>query len=203
VLKHVLGRLGQSADGRERSARDDEAEPGCDHHAARGNEEEEEADAAQRLVHLVEGTSDLHGHVGTVRKGEHPDVTPVDGDVSPEGGTLAAGDRQDSVVHGKLDILAWRDDRGTVVVHDLRVAAHLAELRPQREERLSLRGLEETDGMAHDLRGPLLERLVDRSAQLLACDYVHEHGGSHDRERDSRRGRHGDAGAEAHPSRSA
>ena len=94
--------------------------------------DEEEADAVERLLDLRERARDLHGRAGAVREREDAQVRPVDRHVVPERRACSAGDRENVVVDGKLDVLARRDEHVSVRPHELDVAARLAELRAER-----------------------------------------------------------------------
>ena len=82
----------QPLDGRERSSRDEQSQNGRDHDPAERDDDEEEPDAIERLLHLGERACDLHGRARAVGEREDTQMRAVDRHVLPERRTLLACD---------------------------------------------------------------------------------------------------------------
>jgi len=133
-LRHVLGRARQTADRRERGARDREAESRCQCDPDRGDDEQVVADARERVVDLGERPRDLDGEALRVRDRDHPHVHAGDVGVREEAVPLPVRHRAHVVVHRELDLLVRKPDRVPGRAHDLEIARCPAELgaRPQK-----------------------------------------------------------------------
>ena len=159
---------------------------------------------AERVVHLGERPRDLDRVAVPGRLGEHPHVHASDLGVREEALLLARRDRQRAVAGGKREIGTFGADGRSVGGDDLDVAAGLAERgagNPQEE--LARPRLDGLHGNAGDHLDAPAERVVDLGAELVPNDGVRDHGGECDRDRNRKRGRDGQAGPEAHCSRSA
>ncbi len=186
-LGHTLDGVGETLDGSERCARDDEAEAGRDDDAPRRDEQEEQAQSLERLVDLGEGSRHLDGGLRAVAEGEDAEVRAVDFDVVPEGAALPRRDGEYVVVDRKANLLAERRDDAAVGVHELHVATRLSELGPNRKEVFALHGGDDRERMRGDLPGALLEPVVHRRAQLATRDDVDDDRREDDGEGDGRR----------------
>ena len=172
--------------------------PGRDDDAPRRDEQEEQAQPLERLVDLGEGSRHLDGCIRAVAEGEDAEVRAVDLDVVPEGAALPPRDGEHVVVDRKANLLAERRDDAAVGVHELHVAARLAELGPYGEEVFALHGGDDRERMRGDLPGSLLEPVVHRRAQLATRDDVDDDRREDDGEGDGDGSRDGDPCPEAH-----
>ncbi len=200
-LRHTLGGLGQPADRRQRRARHDQPEAGGDSDSAERDRDEKEPQARERLVHLGQGTGDLHRVPGFVRDGQHPDVCPVD--LRLRGDRIASHARPrecDRLVgDGKLDVVVQLAQGLAVRLDDLDERVRLTEAGADAEEGLSVsqRDLGQRD--AEDLLRALLEGVVDLCPELTAHHEEHDDRGKHHRQgQPPRRGADRDARPEAH-----
>jgi hypothetical protein len=101
-------------------------------------------------------------------------VRPIDIDVFPERGTRATRNGAHVIVDRELDVLTRRQQHASVRLHELDIPAGLAELGPHCKERTPTRRVEHAERLSRDLGGSLLEGVIDRRANLLACNEVDE-----------------------------
>ena len=191
-------RRGQPAHGRQRRARDQQAErcrnrhpPGCD-------QDQEERDPVQRPGHLRQRPRDLH-RVGRGRDRQHPEGLTLEAPravveglpasrclaVLPGRGQPEAGARLDEGRPGDrngLDEIALHADRRP---GDVQIPVLDSEIGPG------------------DLAGPLVQRAVDLPEELVVHDDEDRHRSGHDGDADRRGGDQREPGAKAHSSRSA
>ena len=202
-LAHSLHRLREPADRRECGSRHHETQPRSDDHTAGGNQQQEQTDAVERRVDLVQRTRNLDSGVGSVREREDANVLSVDGHVLPERSVPLTCDGEDVLVDRELHVLSRRHENRPVGSYELHVPPRLAELGANGQIRLAAAPRNHAERLERDLCRPILERFVDRGSQLLARDEVEEERRGDDGERDRGSRRDGDAGTERHDSRSA
>ena len=202
-LAHSLHRLRQLAHRRERCARDDKPEARRNDHAAGCDEKQEEADATERLVDLVQRASDLNRGTGSIRKREHANVRAVDCHVFPERSALVSCHRERALSDGKLELLPGRHEDRSIPAYELHVSTCLTELRLHGEVVRPTLARDHGKLLECDLSCSSLEGLVDRRTDLLARDEVEENRCGDDGKCDRRGCRDCDPCPERHDSRSA
>ncbi len=203
-LRHLLGRGRQPADRCQGGARDHEPERTRQADAGEGDQDEQRPRARERVVHLGERPRDLDRVAVPGRLGEHPHVHASDLGVREEASLVARCDGQRAIAGGEREIGALGADRRSVGGDDLDVAARLAERGSgDPQEELARPGLDRLHRNLGDHLDAAAERVVDLGAKLVPHDGVRDHGGERHCDGDRERGRDGQAGAEAHCSRSA
>ena len=135
-LRDALGGLREPADRCQRSARHNEPERGSDPDSRERNDDEEEAETGERLVHLGQRTRDLDGVTGLVRDGQRPDMRPIDLSLRDNRLSPRSATRQIErlVRSGEFDIVVELTQRVPVGLDDLDQGVRLAEALSDAEE---------------------------------------------------------------------
>ncbi len=132
-LRDVLRRAGQPAHGCEGRARHEQAEGDGDADAARGDQDQVEPDARERVVDLGQRARNLDRKALCVRHRDHAHVDSRDVGVGEKPVSLSTRDRTGVPVDGQLDLFVGKADGVAVRAHDLEVARCAAELRARPE----------------------------------------------------------------------
>jgi hypothetical protein len=203
-VRHVLRRLREALHGRERRAGDHEPERGGQADPAERDEQEDGAQARERVVDLGQGARHLSGEPRRERDREDPDVDALDVGVAVVAPLLAGGDGAGPLVDRQRHVVAGRAPDVPVGCDELDVALGAAQHRA-RDAGEDLPRVQPEDVDRHPLEDlcAVGERLVHLPAQLAPHREVgDERGDGHGDGHCQRRGE-GEAGPEAHRSRSA
>ena len=144
--------------------------------AAGSDQEQEEPDLLERLVRLGERPCDLHRCPRSVCEREDSEVDAVD--VERRSRMLALSSLATASTSSETgNSMSCRsgDEHASVGLDELDVAASLPNSGRTARNDSPPRSREDAEWLPRDLRGPLLERFVDRCPQLLARHDVDEH----------------------------